>query len=74
MSAPSVEVVTPRVAREGLARLLAAVLGVGVLGHDPRDQGHPEQVHPRDGRMRWDRTRTPKDPKVRAVDEGGTGG
>lgn len=37
-------------------------------------EGHPEQVHPRDGRMRWDRTRTPKDPKVRAVDEGGTGG
>ena len=37
-------------------------------------EGHPEQVHPRDGRMRWDRTRTPEDPKARAVDEGGAPG
>ena len=37
-------------------------------------EGHPEQVHPRDGRMRWDGTRTPEDPKVRAVDEGGAPG
>lgn len=37
-------------------------------------EGHPEQVHPRDGRMRWDRTRTPDDPKVRAVGEGDAGG
>lgn len=37
-------------------------------------EGHPEQVHPRDGRMRWDPTRTPEDPKVRAVDEGGAPG
>lgn len=37
-------------------------------------EGHPEQVHPRDGRMRWDRTRTPEDPKMRAVDAGGSGG
>lgn len=36
--------------------------------------GHPEQVHPRDGRMAWDRTRTPEDPKMRAVDEGGSSG
>ena len=36
--------------------------------------GHPEQVRPRDRRMAWDRTRTPEDPKVRAVDEGGTDG
>lgn len=36
--------------------------------------GHPEQVHPRDGRMRWDQTRTPEDPKMRAADEGGAGG
>lgn len=34
-------------------------------------EGHPEQVHPRDGRMHWDRIRTPEDPKVRAVDDGG---
>ena len=37
-------------------------------------EGQPEQVHPRDGRMRWDRTRTPDDPKVRAVDTGGAPG
>ena len=37
-------------------------------------EGHPEQVHPRDGRMRWDRTRTPQDPKVRAAGEGGSEG
>ena len=30
--------------------------------------GHPEQVHPRDGRMSWDRTRTPEDPKVQWLD------
>ena len=30
--------------------------------------GHPEQVHPRDGRMAWDRTRTPEDPKVQWLD------
>ncbi len=37
--------------------------------------GHPEQVHPRDGRMHWDRIRTPADPKARAVgvDEGAAG-
>ncbi|HMQ27146.1 MAG TPA: hypothetical protein PKA98_14240 [Acidimicrobiales bacterium] len=37
-------------------------------------EAHPEQVHPRDGRMHWDRTRTPDDPKVRAVDDGGAAG
>lgn len=31
-------------------------------------EGRPEQVHPRDGRMAWDRTRTPEDPRVRPVD------
>ena len=36
--------------------------------------GHPERVHPRDGRMDWDRIRTPEDPKVRAVDDGGATG
>ena len=37
-------------------------------------EGRPEQVHPRDGRMRWDRTRTPEDPKVQVVGEGDTTG
>lgn len=37
-------------------------------------EGHPEQIHPRDGRMHWDRTRTPDDPKIKAVDEGGAAG
>ena len=37
-------------------------------------EGHPEQVHPRDGRMHWDGIRTPVDPKVRAVDDDGAAG
>lgn len=37
-------------------------------------EGRPEQVHPRDRRMRWDRTRTPEDPKVQTVGEGDTAG
>ena len=33
-------------------------------------EGSPEQVHPRDGRMIWDRMRTPEDTKLRPVDDG----
>lgn len=34
-------------------------------------EGHLEQVHARDGRISWDRTRTPDDPKLHPLDPAG---
>lgn len=33
--------------------------------------GHLEQVHARDGRITWDRIRTPDDPKIQVLDPPG---